>query len=173
MVIFPVHDHGPRPSACLLGLPSRRPREQKTPLLSHVQRVQTRKVPPLFRLQQVRAQHGPPLSLDQQLHRLLEPQVLPAVAGIRVLDHLLRCHHHVLRLCHVYQMGNRCVLPIEGIERSANAFPFFTSLTMLHSGLSDCGVDDFLPEVPHIPGDIKQDDYREPGQEGQALQIGV
>ena len=65
---------------------------------------------PLLGLQPVRAQHGPPLSLDQQLRRLLEPQVLHAAPDIRAHHHILRVLLARLRLHPQYQMGTRHLL---------------------------------------------------------------
>ena len=65
LVILLSDDDRPRPSACILGLPSGRQREQAKEILFNVQRLQTREMPSLLCLQQVRPQHGPSLPLDQ------------------------------------------------------------------------------------------------------------
>ena len=105
MVVLLVDDHGSRPSSCVLGLPFRRPREQKEEVLLDVQRVQARALPPLLCLQPMCAQHGPSLSLDQQLRRLLEPQVLHSPPDLRVAQLILCLVVSGVRLLDEHQVG--------------------------------------------------------------------
>lgn len=65
VVVYTINDYWPRASACVLGLPLGRSREQETQVLSDVQHFQAWAMPSLLFMQSVCAEHGPSLPLDQ------------------------------------------------------------------------------------------------------------
>jgi hypothetical protein len=96
MVILPIYDHRPWPSASLLGLSLGRSGKQTQKILPYVQRFQAGEMSSLLSLQQVRAKHGSSLPLDKQLHRVLEPQILLAASCLRAPYYILRADNSIL-----------------------------------------------------------------------------
>ena len=56
------------------------------------------------------AQHGPSLPLDQQLHRILEQEVLHPLANLRPNDHILRRFHDGICLAREHPVVTRHLL---------------------------------------------------------------
>ena len=76
MVLVADHDHRPWTSTSILGLSFWRPRQEEEKILSDLQRVQARALSPLLDMQLMCLEYGPSLPLDQQLHRILQSEIL-------------------------------------------------------------------------------------------------
>ena len=110
LVLYTVHDNRSGSSTRFLGLSLGWPWEQETQILFNVQHFQAWAMPSLLFVQPMRAQHGPSLPLDQQLYRLLEPQIFHSIAHLCAHCDLLRRRDNVFCLAWKHPMVPWCLL---------------------------------------------------------------
>ena len=149
--LFPGYDNRSWTSTSLLGFLSRRQWKQEASLLLDVQHLQARALSSLFSLQSMRVKHGPSLSVDQQLCRILEPQIFHALTDLCACDDIFCGGLTFLWLASECLLGTWRLLLFEAQVwlRDACSQPY--DLDCLHAQCNNLHTHDYVPQIPHQP----------------------